>query len=81
MALTKNTYVAKWGMTAAATLANVSITAVSVYHASRQADKIAKELGVTKTPRTIQHKGQMVEQLDTGLSKHARYGRHLGAAH
>jgi hypothetical protein len=51
----KHNYNVRWG-----TIANVSFQAISDYHARKQADKIARELNVTKTPRTITKDGKLI---------------------
>jgi len=64
----KNHYVAKWAQVGHPSTANVSFDAVSDYHAKKQADGIARELGVTRTPRTIQRAGVVVECIMRGVS-------------
>lgn len=71
--MNRKDFVVKWQMAGAPVLANVTIRTTSLYNASRSANTEAKQLGVTKTPRTIQLNGKVIEELDTGLSKYARY--------
>jgi hypothetical protein len=66
-------YKARWGQTGAPDIANVSFEARSDYEAKLRADKIARELGVTHTPRTIQRSGGgMVECRMSGTSSNPR---------
>ncbi len=64
----KKYYTARWAQAGHASTANVSFYASHNTNAKRQADKIARELGVTKTPRTITCEGKTVETLTTGIS-------------
>jgi hypothetical protein len=66
-------YKARWGMAGQPDIANVSFEARSDYEAKLRADKIARELGVTHTPRTIQKSGGgMVECRMSGTSSNPR---------
>ena len=56
-------YTAKWDR-----IANVSFEARSDYHAKLRADKIARELQVTHTPRIITSNGRVVESILTGIT-------------
>lgn len=51
------------------TIANVSFFASHDTNASRQADKIARELNVTNTPRTIYSGARLVQTLDKGTTE------------
>ena len=62
-------YVAKWAQAGHPSIANVSFYATGDYRASQKADRIARDLGVTKTPRTIQREGQVVQCLTRGVSR------------
>lgn len=62
----KKHYTARWAQAGHPSIANVSFDASHLENAKRQADKIAKELGVTNTPRTITCEGAVVEILTTG---------------
>jgi hypothetical protein len=70
----KNHYVAKWAQVGHPSIANVSFEAMSDHHAKLQADGIARKLGVTRTPRTIQRTdvgatyGMVVECIMRGVS-------------
>jgi hypothetical protein len=62
-------YTAKWAQAGHPTVASVSFEASSDYHAKIQANRIANELGVTNTPRTIQKGAELVECIQTGVNK------------
>lgn len=63
----KTLYQARWGFPS---IANVSFEAASDYRAIQRADKIARELGVTNTPRTITASGgRAVEAIQRGVSE------------
>lgn len=67
--MSKINYTARWiPIGAVCALANVSFTASSDAMAKRRADKIAKDLNVTRTPRTLTSEGRVVECIATGLS-------------
>ena len=61
-------YKAVWAQAGKPSIANVSFVAVSDYHAKLQADKIAQDLGVTHTPRTLTKNNQIIECLRSGVS-------------
>ncbi len=63
----KHQYNARWSH-GASSIANVSFSAVSDHHAKKQANRIARELNVTHTPRTIQKGAQVIECITTGVS-------------
>jgi hypothetical protein len=65
----KQHYNARWGKAGFSSIANVSYEASHDANAIKRADKIARELGVTNTPRTITRNGILIEILNTGLSK------------
>lgn len=60
-------YIARW-LRNGETLANVSFIARSVAEASRKADRIAEEIGLPNTPRTLSSGYKTVEVLTTGSS-------------
>ncbi len=62
-------YTARWAQPGHPSLGNVSFDASNDSVAKRQADKIAREIGLTRTPRTITEGGRVVEVLSTGRSE------------
>jgi len=52
----KHSYCANWTSAGGSSIANVSFEAVSDHHAKLQADKLARELNVTNSQRTITKK-------------------------
>lgn len=64
----KHYYTARWAIAGEPSIANVSFFASHDTNAKRQADKIARELGVTNTPRTITKEGRVIECINTGVS-------------
>jgi hypothetical protein len=56
----KHYYNARWAVNGHPSIANVSFYASHDANAIRRADKIARELGVTNTPRTITKDGVKV---------------------
>ncbi len=64
----KKNYTVRWAQAGRPSIANVSIMATHDTNAKRAADKIARELGVTNTPRTIYEGGRCVEVLTKGVS-------------
>lgn len=65
----KQRYKARWGQAGKPSIANVSFDASSDANAQRRADKIARELNVTNTPRDIMCGDRLVESLTTGVSQ------------
>lgn len=69
--MTKHKYKVIWQMVGHTQSANVSLTTSSDHNASQQANKIARELGVTNTPRTISRwkdgAYSVIEVLDKGV--------------
>jgi len=63
----RNYYTARWSRTGTVSIANVSFWAANDYTASLQADKIARELNVTGTPRTITCEGRVTQCLTRGV--------------
>jgi hypothetical protein len=61
-------YTARWAQTGRPTIGNVSFEAQSDYHAKLRANKIAKEISCTNTPRTITCEGKLIECIQTGIS-------------
>lgn len=69
----KQQYTARWGQPGHPSLGNVSFDARSDYEAKQRADKIAREINLTKTPRTItDSKGNLIECINTGVSTNKR---------
>ncbi len=68
--MSKQNYKARWQIVGAATaIGNVSFTAKSDSAAIREADNIARELNLTRTPRTLMRGSVLIEVLNTGISK------------
>lgn len=65
----KKHYTARWGLPGRPSIANVSFEASHDIDAKRRANKIARELHVENTPRSITCGGRVVEVLDTGISR------------
>lgn len=63
-----NSYTARWAQPGQTSIANVSFEARSDYHAKKSANKIARDLGVTRTPRTITKDATLIECIQTGVS-------------
>ncbi len=57
----KKYYTARWAAPGQPSIANVSFYASHHTNAKRQADKIGRELGVSRTPRTLTCGGKLVE--------------------
>jgi len=64
----KKHYTARWAQAGKPSIANVSFEASHDANAKLRANKIARELGVTNTPRTIVNDGRLVECIWTGVS-------------
>jgi len=64
----KKHYTARWAQAGKPSIANVSFESSHDTNAKRQADKIARELNVTNTPRTITCDGQVIECITKGVS-------------
>ncbi len=64
----KKRYNVRWGQAGQPSIANVDIMATSDINAKRSANKTARELGVTNTPRTIYEGGRCVEVNTKGVS-------------
>ncbi len=62
-------YTAKWGRTGESSIGNVSFSARSDSEAKRKADKIACEIGLPNTPRTLQRGAEVIEVLQTGRTQ------------
>ena len=60
-------YTARWARDGKS-VANVGLCAASLAGAKRQANQIARKLGVTNTPRTITQSSTVVECIQTGVS-------------
>lgn len=60
-------YTARWGAHA-----SVSFEANSDYMAKIRANKIAKEVNCTRTPRTITKGAVLIECIQTGINEHIR---------
>ncbi len=61
-------YTARWAQAGKPTRGNVSFKAQSDYHAKIMANKIAKEIDCTRTPRTITCDGKIIECIQTGIN-------------
>lgn len=62
-------YTAIWAQCGKPSSANVSFEARSDYHAKLMANKIAKQLNVTRTPRTITRSDcGVIECIQSGMS-------------
>jgi hypothetical protein len=64
----KHLYYSYWGQAGQPYVANVSFYATGDFRAGQKADKIARELRVTKTPRTIMCEGRVVSVLQRGTT-------------
>ena len=65
----KRHYTARWAQAGHPSIANVSFEASHDTNAKRVADKLAREMNVTRTPRTITRDGVLIETLsDRGVS-------------
>jgi hypothetical protein len=65
----KKWYKARWGQAGMPSIASVDFQASHDANAKRQADKIARELGVTNTPRDLMERGgRVVEVISKGVS-------------
>jgi len=63
-------YTARWARDGKPSIASVSFTAASNNRAIMKADRIARQLGVTHTPRTITgERGLLIECINKGVSK------------
>jgi len=62
----KKLYQARWAQFGQPSTASVDLYASTDENAKRQADKLARSLGVIHTPRTIYEGGRCVEILDRG---------------
>lgn len=61
-----NYYTAKWARPGQASIGNVSFTARNDTEAKKKADRIAVEIGLPNTPRTLQRGAECIEVLSTG---------------
>lgn len=64
----KHHYNARWARPGHPSIANVSFDASTDANAKRAADKIARELGVTQTPRTIMRGVEVIEVNNKGTT-------------
>lgn len=65
----KQQYTARWAQPGHPSIGNVSFDARSEYEAKQRANKIARELNLIHTPRTITNsKGELIEALNDGVS-------------
>jgi hypothetical protein len=63
-------YTARWAQAGQPSIANVSFEARSEYEAKQRANKIARELGLRTSPRTImQSGGGLIECINTAISE------------
>lgn len=62
-------YEVRWAQAGKPSIANVQIRTTTLANCKRAANKVAKQLGVTNTPRTIVSEGRVLESLVTGVSK------------
>ena len=63
------TYTARWLNPDLTDRANVSFDARSDYHASQQADKIAREVDSVNSPRVLSQGFKVIQHLNTGVNK------------
>ena len=63
----KKHYTARWALAGRPSTANVTIVTSHAENAKKIADKIAREMGVTNTPRTIMFEGRVIECFDKGV--------------
>ncbi len=69
----KQQYKARWGQPGKPSTGNVSFDANSDDAAKKTADRIARELGLTNTPRTITNSnGATIECINSGVSQNKR---------
>ena len=61
-------YTARWALPGKPSLGNVSFTAASDHGAKRKADRVAKEIGLRKIPRTLTCEDRLVETLTCGMT-------------
>jgi hypothetical protein len=64
----KMNYKARWSRNGIISEGNVSFTARSDAEAKRKADKIAREIGLPNTPRTLMRESTTIEVLSTGVT-------------
>ena len=62
-------YTARWALPGHPSIGNVSFYAGDDGIAKRRADRVAKQINLCNTPRTITEAGRVVEVLDRGLTK------------
>lgn len=62
----QNHYTARWAQPGQPSIGNVSFTARSDAEAKRKADRIAGEIGLPSTPRTLSRGFETIEVLNTG---------------
>lgn len=63
-------YVARWALAGHPSIGNVSFWAGDDGIAKRRADKVAREISLTRTPRTLTEGSRVVEVLaDRGMTK------------
>jgi len=68
-------YKARWGHPGKSAIGNVSFSASTDAIAKRKADKIADQLGLPCTPRTLSRGNQIIEVLTTGRTHPRTYPR------
>lgn len=61
-------YIARWSRDGS-TLGNVSFTARNDTEAKRKADRIARDIGLPNTPRTLSRGYQTIESLTRGTTQ------------
>lgn len=67
----KTQYTARWAPHGQPSIGNVSFFARSDAEAKRKADRIAREIGLPNTPRTLSRGAQCIEVLSTGRTEAA----------
>jgi hypothetical protein len=65
-------YTARWAQPGHPSIGNVSFFAASDSAAKRKADRIAHEIGLPNTPRTLSRGAECIEVLDTGTTNNDR---------
>lgn len=65
---TMTLYKARWGFAGQTDIGSVDFKAQSDFHAKQTANKTARELGLTNTPRTLMREYKVIECLSKGVS-------------
>ena len=65
----QHNYNARWARPGQPSIGNVSFSAASDTRAKKRADKIAREIGLPNTPRTLTRDGTLIEVLNTGMTE------------